>query len=290
MLVVGTLYRGSNHALYDIKDHIVWITKYRKPALRKECLRDFVKRFACLTILIFLLMLFITATPASAKEKMFVAVAASYIQAFSKLAERYEEATGTAVQATFASTGNLYNQIKNGAPYDLFLAADESRPRLLREEGLCDEPFVYARGRAILWSANHDFCNSADWKEALKNSTGRIALANPLTAPYGTVALEALRKTDLERAMEGRFVTAQSVPQSFRYASTGAVDAGFCALSAVGSEEGRKGCYYLIPEAEPVVQAACVLGRRENRKAAERFAAFVVSDEALKIRETFGYE
>jgi len=227
---------------------------------------------------------------ASAQEKIFVAVAANYIQAFSELSERYEEKTNVKIQATFASTGSLYNQIKSGAPYDLFLAADETRPQLLQEEGLCDKPFIYARGRVILWSANSDFCKSPDWKDAMKNCNGRIAVANPVTAPYGTAALEAIRKAGLEDLLKDRFVTAQTVAQSFQYAATEAVDAGFCALSAVGSETGQRGCYYLVPEADPVVQAACVLRRTGSREAVDQFAAFLVSQEAAEIKKRFGYE
>lgn len=227
---------------------------------------------------------------ALAGDRILVAVAANYIQAFTEQAKHFEATTGIAVQGTFSSTGNLYSQISSGAPYDLFLSADERRPRILHEEGLSDVPFIYAQGRAVLWSADHSFCASEDWIEALAASTGRIALANPATAPYGTVVLEAIRKMGLESALKDRFVTAQTVAQAFQYASTGAVDAGFCALSAVVSEEGEKGCYYHIPEAQPVVQAACILVRTENREAVEQFAAYLVSDEALKIREQYGYE
>lgn len=244
----------------------------------------------CIVALLFTVVSIITAATVSAQEKITVAVAANYIQAFSELADRFEEKTGIETQATFASTGSLYNQITSGAPYDLYLAADEKRPRLLFEDGLCDEPFIYARGRAILWSADHGFCERDNWKDALTVSTGKIALANPVTAPYGTVALKAIRQAGLESTLKNRFVTAQTVAQSFQYASTGAVDAGFCALSATVSKEGLKGCFYRIPEAEPVIQTACILTRTEQRNAAEQFVAFILSDEALEIRKKYGYE
>ncbi|MDD5475711.1 MAG: molybdate ABC transporter substrate-binding protein [Syntrophales bacterium] len=242
-----------------------------------------------ITISLLLLTLVIPFSVA-AQDKITVAVAGNFISAFKEIAADFEKQSGIVVQATFASTGSLYSQIINGAPYDLFLSADEKRPGLLREEGLAYEPFVYARGRAILWSSNQSFCASEDWKGALAVSTGRISLANPVTAPYGTVALDAVRKAGFESALESRFVTAQTVAQSFQYASTGAVEAGFCALSAVASEEGQKGCYYHIPEAEPVIQAACIIAKTKNRKTVEQFAAFLVSGEALEIKKTFGYE
>ncbi|MCK9229613.1 MAG: molybdate ABC transporter substrate-binding protein [Syntrophales bacterium] len=239
------------------------------------------------TVLLFAL---ISPFSAIAQEKMSVAVAANYISAFKEIAAAFEEKSGVKVEGTFSSTGSLYNQIKNGAPYDLFLSADDTRPQLLHDEGLGDEPFIYARGRAILWSSNHDFCAGTDWKEAIKGSSGKISIANPVTAPYGAVAMKAVEEAGMAELLNKRFVTAQTVAQSFQYASTGAVDAGFCALSAIASEEGQGGCFYPIPEAAPVVQAACILERTEIRDAVERFAAFLISEEALAIMQTFGYE
>jgi molybdate transport system substrate-binding protein len=225
-----------------------------------------------------------------AQEKISVAVAANFISAFKEIAADFEVKTGVKVEGTFSSTGNLYNQIKNGAPYDMFLSADEQRPDLLRKEGWTEGTFIYARGQAILWSANKDFCKAATWKEALKNERiKKIAIANPLTAPYGASAKTALQKAGLWDALQSKLVNAQDIASSFQYASTLAVDAGFCALSATASPQGKSGCVFNIPEAPAVVQAACVAKNAKNKMSAELFASYLMSDQTTQIKKKYGY-
>jgi molybdate transport system substrate-binding protein len=228
---------------------------------------------------------------AAAQEKISAAVAANYIGAFKEIASVFEKKTGVKVEAAFASTGTLYAQIVNGAPYDIYLSADADRPARLYKEGLAQKPFVYARGRCVLWSARKDFCRAKDWREALKGGgVKRIALANPETAPYGAAARKALQAAGLWEALEHKRVIAQDIAQAFQYASTEATDAGFCALSSAVSVQGAKGCFYPVEEAPEVVQAACVLKRSKNRHEAERFAAFLLSPEAGAINVRFGYK
>jgi len=227
----------------------------------------------------------------SAQEKINAAVAANYIKPFKEIALAFETKTGIKVEATFASTGNLYNQIINGAPYDIFLSADEERPDLLLKNGSAEKPFVYAKGEVVLWSAQKNFCGEKNWKEQLKKAEiKKISIANPVTAPYGTAAKAALEKTGMMKSVESKIVNAQDIAQTFQYASSEAVDAGFCAMSAALSEEGRKGCFYKVKEAPEIVQSACVLKRSEKLKAAEKFAKFLVSPEALKIKKNYGYK
>lgn len=228
--------------------------------------------------------------PVAAGEKISVAVAANFISAFKEIAADFEEKTGVKVEATFSSTGNLYSQIKNGAPYDVFLSADEKRPDLLQKEGWTEGTFIYARGQAILWSADKDFCKAATWRDALKkNQIKKIAIANPVTAPYGAAAKAALQKTGLWEGLQNKLVNAQDIAQSFQYATTSAVDAGFCALSATTSPQGKGGCFYNVPEAPDIVQAACVAKNAKNKKGAELFAAFLSSEHAVKIKAKYGY-
>jgi len=243
------------------------------------------KRF----LLFFLAILVLHPGPSWASESLRVAVAANFIQPFKELARLFEEREGVRVQAAFTSSGNIYNQITHGAPYDLFLSADEQRPLLLEKEGLAEKPFVYAKGEVVLWSAHEGFCDSVDWQQALKKSSGRIAIANPRTAPYGQAAMTALERVGLKPFLESRIVQSQDIAQAFHYASTQAVDAGFCALSGVLGEEGEKGCFYRLPEASQIVQAACILKKARHRRAAEAFAAFLMSDDAKTVRKRFGY-
>jgi len=226
----------------------------------------------------------------SAEEKVSVAVAANFISVFKEIAAEFEEKTGSKVEATFASTGSLYNQIRNGAPYDIFLSADEERPALLQKEGWTEGTFIYARGKVILWSASKAFCKSATWQDALKNDQiKKIAIANPLTAPYGAAAKTALQKAGLWDALQSKLVNSQDIAQSFQYATTSAVDAGFCSLSAVASPQGKSGCFYNVPEAHDIVQTACIAKSAKNRMGAELFAAFLSSDHAVKVKTKYGY-
>ena len=228
--------------------------------------------------------------PGVTQEKISVAVAANFISAFKEIAVDFEEKTGVKVEATFASTGSLYSQIKNGAPYDVFLSADEQRPDLLQKEGWTQGTIIYARGRVVLWSANKDFCKAATWQDALKNDRiKKIAVANPLTAPYGASAKAALQKAGLWDKLQSKTVNAQDIAQTFQYASTSAVDAGFCALSATLTPRGKEGCVFNVPEAPDIVQAACVAKNAKNKISAELFLAYLLCTDAAKIKGKYGY-
>ena len=244
------------------------------------------------TILVIVLLLSVLAAPfqVPAQDKISVGVAANFISAFKEIAAAFEEQTGVKVEATFSSTGNLYSQIKNGAPYDVFLAADEKRPDLLHQEGWADGTFIYARGQSILWSADPNFCKAPTWREALKNDRiKKISIANPVTAPYGAAAKSALQKAGLWDALQSKLVNGQDIAQAFQYANTGAVDAGFCALSAAASREGKNGCYFSITEAPDIVQAGCVLKKTKNPKSAELFMAYLLGADAVKTKKKYGY-
>ena len=248
-------------------------------------MKRYARIFVSLTIMLFF------AFPAVAQEKLSAGVAANYIAAFKEIAAAYEKRAGVTVEATFASSGTLYAQITNGAPYDIYLSADEDRPARLHQAVIADEPFVYAKGRCVLWSARKEFCRARDWRTALAGEgLKRIALANPETAPYGAAVRQALQKAGLWEVLEKKRVVAQDIAQAFQYASTEAVDAGFCALSSAVSAQGAKGCFYEVEEAPEVVQSACVLKRTKSRQGAERFAAFLVSPEAEAIKVKFGYK
>jgi len=225
-----------------------------------------------------------------AEEKISVAVAANFISAFKDIAADFEAKTKVKVEGTFSSSGNFYTQITNGAPYDLFLSADEERPGKLNKEGLADAPFTYAKGQAVLWAANKDFCKAKTWQDALRNEqVKKISIANTQTAPYGTAAKKALEKVGMWDSLQTRLVNGQDIAQSFQYASTSAVDAGFCAMSATVSAEGKKGCFYVIDEAPEIIQSACILKRTANRAAVEKFVEFLNSPAAKDIKVKYGY-
>jgi molybdate transport system substrate-binding protein len=155
---------------------------------------------------------------------------------------------------------------------------------------LADAPFIYAKGQAVLWSANKDFCKAKTWQDALKNDQiKKLSIANTQTAPYGAAAKKALEKAGVWDALQNKLVNAQDIAQSFQYASTSAVDAGFCAMSATVSAEGKKGCFYVIDEAPEVIQSACLLKRTTNRAVVEKFVEFLNSNAAKEIKVKYGY-
>ena len=241
-------------------------------------------------IIAFILIILMSSFSAFAEEKISVAVAANFIAAFKELAADFEAKTKIKVEGTFSSTGNLYSQITNGAPYDLFLSADEEKPARLYKDSVADTPFIYAKGQAVLWSANKDFYKAATWQDALKKEqVKKIAIANPQTAPYGAAAKKALEKAGMWDALQNKLVNGQDIAQSFQYASTSAVDAGFCAISATVSPEGKKGCFFVVSEAPEIIQSACVLKRTTNRAAVEKFVEFLNSPTAKEIKVKYGY-
>jgi molybdate transport system substrate-binding protein len=240
--------------------------------------------------MVMLLCMLLPAGPALAKENITVAVAANFVTAFQEITRSFEAKTGISVEAIYASTGQLYAQIMSGAPYDLFLSADQEKPDLLHRAGRADVPFVYATGHVVFWTIRKDLCGSKNWREVMANPVlKKIAVVNPKTAPYGAAAMDALKKADLLGLVETRLVFAQNIPQAFQYAATGSVDAGFCALSSTLSEEGRKGCFFSVDEAPPIVQSACLLKRTIRQKAAGEFIRFLSSPEATAIKKKYGY-
>ncbi len=223
-------------------------------------------------------------------EDLLLAQAANFMPAMQEIIPAFKAATGLEVQATYTSTGKLYAQITNGAPFDMFLAADERRPQKLFTDGFAEKPFVYAKGKIVFWSLKKEF-GSAPWQEAVKNPTiDKIAIANIETAPYGTAAMQALKKENLWESVKPELVYAQSIAQTFQYAATGAADAGFCAYSSVFTEEGRKGTFTVVNEAPPVIQAACILKSSTRKDAAQKFIKFLSGPEVKKIKNKYGYE
>ena len=242
-------------------------------------------------LLMVVLVFFLFVAPASAQDKLHVAVAANFISPFKELIQSFEKQTGIPVEATYASTGQLYTQIVNGAPYDLFLSADREKPDLLHQAGRADVPFVYATGQVVLWTKRKDLCQVKNWREVMAvPGLEKIAVANPKTAPYGAAAMETLKKTGVLENVQGKLVYAQNIAQAFQYAATGSVDAGFCALSATLSAEGRKGCFFSIAEAPPIVQSACLLKRTAHNETSGKFAKFLTSPEAVAIKKKYGYK
>ena len=227
-----------------------------------------------------------------ASENLTVAVAANFAPAMEELTAQFAKETGGSVQMTVSSTGRLYAQIRNGAPFDLFFAADTKRPNLLYQEGRCEQPMEYVRGRVVLWSRDNRVCAEHDtWQQVVAGQDlKRIGMANPELAPYGDVVRKVLVAGQLMDKVESRLVFAANVSQSFQYAATGATGGSFIALSLARTPIGEKGCTIQVPEAELVSQGVCLVIAPVMKKAAGEFLSFVQSDRAKAVLDRFGYQ
>ncbi len=233
--------------------------------------------------------IFSAPSPLSAAEPLRVAVAANFQQPFKDVAAAFTRETGIPVEGVFTSSGSLYHQITNGAPYDAFLSADETRPQDLFKKDLSGRPFVYATGSVVLWAEGKKICGAANWREVMKRKdVQKVAIANPVVAPYGAAAEAALRSAGLWNSPDKKWIIGQTIAQAFQYTASGGADVGFCALSSVRAAK-KDGCSYDIAEAPPILQGACLLNRTKNRAAAERFLQFLQSPAADVIKKKYGY-
>ncbi len=221
-----------------------------------------------------------------------VAVAANFTDATRDIIPLFEQATGHTVKVSFGSTGKLYAQIANGAPFEVFLAADSARPQRAVAEGLAsaESRFTYARGRLALWSAEAD--SFSDGEAYLREGAfARLAIANPRTAPYGLAARQVLERLGVWGRLQGKLVRGDSIAQTFQFTATGNVQAGLVALSQAHAWKGGKGSVWVIPEDyyAPIEQQAVLLGRGADNPAARAFLDFLRGDEAREVIAGYGY-
>lgn len=222
-----------------------------------------------------------------------IAVAANFTDTTRELIAAFDEATGLEAVASYGSTGKLYAQIDNGAPFDVFLAADSRRPELLEHngQGVTGTRFTYARGKLALWSpVPGTFKDPKIWLES--GGFARLAIANPKTAPYGFAAQEVLTELNLWEALQDRLVRGDSIAQTFQFVATTNAQSGFVALSQVRAWDEKGGSLWMIPQSyySPINQQAILLKRSENKAAAHQWLEFLRGDKARGIIENFGYE
>lgn len=234
-----------------------------------------------------LLVLIATSAPAD-DEPLTVAVSSNFAIAFGEVAARFSNDTGIHVRAVPGSTGKLYAQIINAAPFDIYLAADSERPARLEKSGhaVAGSRFTYARGRLVLWSLYFDDCH-----EALR-AGGRIALANPDTAPYGKAGREYLQAAGYWDDVSERIVYGENVMQAMQFAATGGAAVGVLAQSVLDGPHAPAGkCRWSVPEEShtPVEQQAVLLARAKDDARAVRLMAFLQSDAAHAIVSQHGY-
>jgi len=234
------------------------------------------------------LLLALFCAPSLAGQIVTVAVASNFKPTAARIADRFREETGHAVRLSSGSTGKLYAQIVNGAPFDVFLAADAERPALLERQGLAldGSRFTYAVGRLVIYSRT-----ATDCLAALRNPDGgHVAIANPQTAPYGLAAQQYLARSGLLDQVAARLVYGENIAQAWQFAHTGNAVVGIVARAQLRASPREPGCSREVPASDhdPLEQQAVLLDGHNG--AARAFLDFLRSEAARVIIERDGYE
>lgn len=223
-----------------------------------------------------------------------VAVAANFAEPIKAIAAVLQQTTGHTIRVSLGPTGSFYTQIRHGAPFDVFLAADAERPAMLEKEGLTQpgSRFSYATGKLVLWSSRAGRVD--DRGEILKApDLGKVSFANPKSAPYGAAAVEVMTRLGLRALLQPRLVQGESIGQAFNFVNTGNADVGFVALSQV-LEGGqlKQGSVWMIPQAmySPIRQDAVILKRGANNEAAQALMDLLRSPEVRDLIRSYGYD
>ncbi|TKD15589.1 molybdate ABC transporter substrate-binding protein [Rhodobacter capsulatus] len=228
------------------------------------------------------------AVPAAAGE-VIAAVAANFTEPAKEIATLFTEKTGHTVTYTFGPSGQFYTQITQGAPFEVFLSADASRPKKAIEEGyaVAGTDFTYAVGKLVLWSA--DPARVDDKGAVLKTDLEHVAIADPKSAPYGAAAIEVMQKLGVYETLEPKLVTGKSITQAYEFAATGNAPVGFVAYSQVIGKEG--GSSWMVPADlyKPIKQDAVLLKTGAEDAAAKAYLDFLKTPEALEIIKKYGY-
>jgi len=242
----------------------------------------------------FAALLVLAASLAVQAAEVQVAVAANFAGPMKVLAADFEKATGHKAVLASGATGKFYAQIQSGAPFDIFLAADDETPARLDKDGATvpGSRFTYATGKLVLWSARPELVDAKG--EVLKSgSFAHLALAAPRLAPYGAAAVEAMTRLGVLARLEPKFVQGESIGQTFGFVSSGNAELGFVALSQVW-ENGKlkSGSAWIVPAElhSPIRQDAVLLARGKDNAAAVALMAFLKSDAAKAVIRSFGYD
>jgi len=236
----------------------------------------------CVKRLAFLLLFVTSSTHAALK----VAVASNFKVTLEEIATRYQHQTGEEIVIASASTGTLYNQIRHGAPFDLFLSADSERARLIEQSplGVAGSRFTYAQGQLAFWQPNST--NVVDQHSVL-TLNGRVAIANPKLAPYGLAAQQALQSLKLWSKLS--YIKGSNISQTYQFIDTGNIASGFVAHSLL--LQNNENNYYLLPSNsyQPILQQGVLLSNSKNLQAAQQFIDFLQSASTVMFIQSKGY-
>jgi molybdate transport system substrate-binding protein len=242
--------------------------------------------------LLFVVLILLFSCDQEKKSNLTIATAANMKFAMQELVKEFHQKTGINSEVIVGSSGKLTAQIKEGAPYDLFVSADMKFPNTLFENGLTlGKPQIYAYGSLVIWTVNTQL--KADYKSFFKKQVNHVALANPKTAPYGRAAMEVLKKKGLFESLKSKFVYGESIAQTNQFIISYAAEIGFTTISIVLSPNMKgKGNWKDVDHKlyTPIEQGLVILKNRDvHLKEAKRFQEFLFSSKGKEILNKFGY-
>ena len=223
-----------------------------------------------------------------------VAAAADLNFAMRELAQQFERQSGCTVNVSYGSSGNFFSQVQSGAPFDVFLSADVAYPQKLHAAGLTQGGvYEYAVGRLVLWAPVNSEINpdAQHWDALLDPRVAKIAIANPLHAPYGSAAVAALKSAGLYDRVKNKLVYGESISQAAQFVQSGNAQAGILALSLTLAPSMHAGKSWELPQDlyPPLRQGAAILKNAQNTGDARRFLDFLRSAEARQTLQKFGF-
>ena len=246
--------------------------------------------------LFFLLFCFFLFLPSASAQTLRIAAASDLQFALPDLTAQYEKQTGVKLAVTYGSSGNFFAQIQNGAPFDLFLSADNAYPRKLAEAGFADANslVIYARGLLVIWLPPDSPLDltAAGYRALLDPRIQKIAIANPEHAPYGHAAIVALHEAGIYDQLKSKLVLGDNVAQAAQFVQSGSAQAGIISRSLALSPAMISGKRYELSSMRfPLIeQSAVILKSSSNKQTASAFLEFLKSPEARAIFKRYGYE
>jgi molybdate transport system substrate-binding protein len=233
-----------------------------------------------------------------AAQQITVAAAADLNYALKDLAAGFEQKSGTKVGLSFGASGNLYSQIQNGAPFDLFFSADAEYPAKLADAGLLERASLrsYAVGHLVIWAPGIGEAPAAGTNEDLRQillraDVKRIAIANPEHAPYGRAAMAALVHLGIKTTVAGKLVLGENVSQAAQFVQSGNAQAGFVSLSLVTAQGADARGYWSVPQEDypEIRQVAGIVTASKSKTAAQAFLDFVLSAQGATVLQRYGF-
>jgi molybdate transport system substrate-binding protein len=229
-------------------------------------------------------------------QEITVAAAADLQFAMQDIAARFQKETGKTVKVTYGSSGNFFQQLQNGAPFDMFFSANLDYAKKLEAAGLTvpGSYYEYAKGKIVIWVPNESRLDLSSGMQALSNpSIKKIAVANPRHAPYGQAAVAAMQKENVYEKVKNKLVLGENISETASFVVSGAADVGIVALSlALSPNMKDRGRYVEIPPDEhpPLEQACVILGSSKNKETARQFLAFIKTVAIAGVLRSYGFD